>query len=195
MGRGIAQAAATSGFDVRIVDADAAALSRGLTAIEDMLGTLVEKKKLLAAERGAALKRLKSAASIEDGVADADLVVEAVPEELELKRRLFGWLDAAAPAHAILASNTSSLPVGKIAEATRRPGACVGMHFFNPVPVMPLLEVVRADATSEETVAVALEVGRRLGKEPIVVRDTPGFATSRLGVLLGLEAIRMLEQR
>ena len=195
MGRGIAQAAATSGFEVRIVDADAGALSRGLASIEDVLGMLVEKRKLLPAERGAALARLKAAASIEEGVADADLVVEAVPEELELKRRLFGWLDAVAPAHAILASNTSSLPVGKIAEATRRPASCLGMHFFNPVPVMPLLEVVRAETTSDDTVAVALEVGRRLGKEPIVVRDAPGFATSRLGVLLGLEAIRMLEQR
>ncbi|HJQ96888.1 MAG TPA: 3-hydroxyacyl-CoA dehydrogenase family protein [Candidatus Polarisedimenticolaceae bacterium] len=195
MGRGIAQAAATSGFEVRIVDADAKALSRSLAAIEEMLGTLVEKKKLLPAERGAALQRLKAAATIEDGVAGADLVVEAVPEELELKRRLFGWLDAAAPSHAILASNTSSLPIGKIAEATRRPGSCLGMHFFNPVPVMPLLEIVRTTTTSDETVAVALEVGRKLGKEPIVVRDAPGFATSRLGVLLGLEAIRMLEQR
>jgi 3-hydroxybutyryl-CoA dehydrogenase len=195
MGRGIAQAAATAGFQVRIVDADASALSRGIASIEEMLGTLVEKKKLLPAERGAALQRLKAAASIEDGVADADLVVEAVPEELALKRRLFGWLDAAAPSHAVLASNTSSLPIGKIAEATRRPAACLGMHFFNPVPVMPLLEVVRAEATGDDAVAVALDVGRRLGKEPIVVRDAPGFATSRLGVLLGLEAIRMLEQR
>jgi len=194
MGRGIAQLAATSGFSVRIVDADEGALSRGLAAIADMLGVLVEKKKLLPAERGAALRRLSPAASIEEGVADADLVVEAVPEEIELKRRLFGWLDAAAPEHAVLASNTSSLSISRIADATRRPGSCVGMHFFNPVPVMPLLEVVRADATSEETVSAALEVGRRLGKEPIVVRDTPGFATSRLGVLLGLEAIRMLEQ-
>jgi 3-hydroxybutyryl-CoA dehydrogenase len=194
MGRGIAQLAATSGFSVRIVDADEEALSRGVAAIADMLGVLVEKKKLLPAERGAALRRLSPAASIEEGVADADLVVEAVPEEIDLKRRLFGWLDAAAPDHAVLASNTSSLSIGRIADATRRPSSCVGMHFFNPVPVMPLLEVVRGDATSEETVSVALEVGRRLGKEPIVVRDTPGFATSRLGVLLGLEAIRMLEQ-
>jgi 3-hydroxybutyryl-CoA dehydrogenase len=176
MGRGIAQLAATSGFSVRIVDADEEALSRGVAAIADMLGVLVEKKKLLPAERGAALRRLSPAASIEEGVADADLVVEAVPEEIDL------------------ASNTSSLSIGRIADATRRPSSCVGMHFFNPVPVMPLLEVVRGDATSEETVSVALEVGRRLGKEPIVVRDTPGFATSRLGVLLGLEAIRMLEQ-
>ena len=194
MGRGIAQSAATSGFRVRIVDADEAALARGTAAIADVLATLVEKGKLPAAERVAALARLAAAGSIREGVADADLVVEAVPEDLELKRRLFREIDDAAPPHAILATNTSSLPVGKIASATRRPGACLGMHFFNPVPVMPLLEIVRAEQTVEPTVAAAIEVARRLGKEPIVVRDAPGFATSRLGVLLGLEAIRMLEQ-
>ena len=194
MGRGIAQNAATAGFAVRLADADAAALTRALAAIQDVLTGLVEKKKLLPAERGAALARLRPAATIEEGVADADLVVEAVPEDLELKRQLFGRLDAASPAHAILATNTSSLPVGRIAEATGRPAACLGMHFFNPVPVMPLLEIVRAESTAEETVAAALAVARKLGKEPIVVRDAPGFATSRLGVLLGIEAIRMVEQ-
>jgi 3-hydroxybutyryl-CoA dehydrogenase len=194
MGRGIAQAAATSGLSVRIVDADAEALARGTAAISAVLATLVEKGKLPAAERDAALARVTAAGSIGEGAADADLVVEAVPEDLELKRRLFREIDAAAPPHAILATNTSSLPVGKIASATRRPGACLGMHFFNPVPVMPLLEIVRAEQTVEPTVAAAIDVARRLGKEPIVVRDAPGFATSRLGVLLGLEAIRMLEQ-
>ena len=194
MGRGIAQAAATSGLSVRIVDADAEALARGTAAISAVLATLVEKGKLPAAERDAALARVTTAGSIGEGVADADLVVEAVPEDLDLKRRLFREIDAAAPPHAILATNTSSLPVGKIASATRRPGACLGMHFFNPVPVMPLLEIVRAEQTVEPTVAAAIDVARRLGKEPIVVRDAPGFATSRLGVLLGLEAIRMLEQ-
>ena len=195
MGRGIAQSAATSGFEVRIFDADAAALARGTAAIADVLATLVEKGKLLPAERGAALARLRPAVSIGEGAAGTDLVVEAVPEDLELKRRLFREIDEAAPAHAILATNTSSLSVTRIASVTRRPGACVGMHFFNPVPVMPLLEIVRGESTSEETVAAAVEAARRLGKEPIVVRDAPGFATSRLGVLLGLEAIRMLEQR
>ena len=195
MGRGIAQSAATSGFDVRIFDADAAALARGIATIADVLAILVEKGKLLPAERGAALARLLTAGSLGEAAAGADLVVEAVPEDLELKRRLFREIDEAAPARAILATNTSSLSVTGIASATRRPGACVGMHFFNPVPVMPLLEIVRGESTSDETVAAAVETARRLGKESIVVRDAPGFATSRLGVLLGLEAIRMLEQR
>jgi len=127
-------------------------------------------------------------------VAEADLVVEAIPESLDLKRDLFARLDAAAPAAAVLATNTSSLPVASIAAATSRPGRVVGMHFFNPVHLMPLLEVVRAEGTSPEVVDLAVATGRRMGKEPIVVRDSPGFASSRLGVVLGLEAIRMVEE-
>ena len=194
MGRGIAQNAATSGFRVVLTDADASALARAITAIGDTLSVLVEKGKLTHAERNAAIALLGTAGSLADGAREADLVVEAVPESLDLKRRIFEELDRVAPAHAILATNTSSLPVARIAAATRRPGDCVGMHFFNPVPVMTLLEVVRAEGTSEATVTAACDVGRRMGKDPIVVRDAPGFATSRLGVLLGLEAIRMLEQ-
>jgi 3-hydroxybutyryl-CoA dehydrogenase len=110
-----------------------------------------------------------------------------------VKQRIFRELDAAAPAGAVLASNTSSLSIAKIGAATKRPGQVIGMHFFNPVPVMPLLELVRAEATSDATLAAAVAVAKRLGKEAIVVRDSPGFATSRLGVLLGLEAIRMFE--
>jgi 3-hydroxybutyryl-CoA dehydrogenase len=193
MGRGIAQSAVTAGFRVVLVDADPQALADGIASIGRVLQTLVDKGKLDAGARSAALDRIEGASSLAAGVAAADLVIEAVPESLELKSRIFGELDASAPAEAILATNTSSLPVGKIAAATRRPDLVVGMHFFNPVPVMPLLEIVRAEATSEATVAAAVAVAQRLGKDPIVVRDSPGFATSRLGVLLGLEAIRMLE--
>ena len=124
----------------------------------------------------------------------ADLVVEAVPEKIELKREVFGRLDRACPAHTVLASNTSSLSIAEIAAATRRPERVVGMHFFNPVHILPLLEVVRGEATGEAAVELAVDVGKRLGKEPIVVRDSPGFASSRLGLVLGLEAIRMVEQ-
>jgi 3-hydroxybutyryl-CoA dehydrogenase len=195
MGRGIAQAAASAGFDVVVVDADPGALERGITSIHETLLKLVEKGKLTAAERDRTLASLGTAATLQEGARRADLVVEAVPESLDLKVKIFRAIDAAAPAEAVLASNTSSLPIGRLGEATRRPDRVVGMHFFNPVPVMPLLEVVRAERTSEETVRRAVDVGRRLGKDPIVVRDSPGFATSRLGVLLGLEAIRMLEQQ
>jgi len=194
MGRGIAQAAVTAGYRVVLVDADAAAIDRGLASIRDGLMKLVEKGKLDTSQRDAALARLTTAGTLAMGVKQADCVVEAVPELLELKVRIFRDLDRNAPSHAILATNTSSLPVGSLAAATGRPQQVVGMHFFNPVPVMPLLEIVRAEKTSDTTVAAAVAVAKRLGKDAIVVRDTPGFATSRLGVLLGLEAIRMLEQ-
>lgn len=194
MGHGIAQTAAVAGYRVVLCDAATEALERGTTAVRGSLDKLVEKGKLDAAARDAALARMSVSDSLGKAVAEADLVVEAVPEDLDLKKRIFVAIDAAAPPHAILATNTSSLPVGRIGQATRRPSQVVGMHFFNPVPLMPLLEVVRAAETSEATVASAVAVGRSMGKEPIVVRDMPGFATSRLGVLLGLEAMRMLEQ-
>lgn len=193
MGQGIAQSAATAGYRVVLVDAQPEALEKGLAAIRDVLAVLVEKGKLKASERSAIHSLLSTAPSLASGVADAGLVIEAVPESIELKERVFRELDRAAPKDAILATNTSSLSITTIAAATDRPDRVLGMHFFNPVPVMPLLEIVRATRTSEATVATAVEVGKRLGKEPIVVRDSPGFATSRLGVLLGLEAIRMLE--
>ena len=194
MGRGIAQNAATSGYDVVMVDAAEAQLASAMAALRETLDGLVAKGKLADEARAAALARLRSAASLDEGVRAADLVVEVVPESLDLKRAIFREADAAAPVHAVLATNTSSLPVGEIARATRRPERVVGMHFFNPVPVMTLLEVVRASETSDGALAAAVAVGRSMGKDPIVVKDAPGFATSRLGVLLGLEAMRMLEQ-
>lgn len=127
-------------------------------------------------------------------MAGAEVVVEAVPEILEVKQRIFATLGEVAPASAILGTNTSSLPVGEIAGATTHPERVVGMHFFNPVHIMQLLEIVQARDTSEATVTRAREIGARLGKECIVVRDVPGFATSRLGLVLGLEAMRMVEQ-
>jgi len=194
MGHGIAQVAAASGFIVVLNDVSADLTAKGLSAIEASLAKGVEKGKMSAADRAAALSRLRPSADLEAAVRDADLVVEAVPESLDLKRRIFERLDALVPEGALLATNTSSLSVAAIAGATRSPQRVVGMHFFNPVVVMPLLEIVRSEATSDVAVRAALEFGRRLGKETIVVRDAPGFATSRLGVVLGLEAIRMLEQ-
>jgi 3-hydroxybutyryl-CoA dehydrogenase len=193
MGRGIAQNAATAGIEVVLVDAIPAALSGAVASIAAMLDKLVEKGKAAPAERDAAIARITTAGAVAEGVARAGLVIEAVPESIELKERIFAELDRAAPREAILASNTSSLPIARLARATRRADRVIGMHFFNPVPLMPLLEIVRAEGTSEGTCASALALAKRLGKDPIVVRDTPGFATSRLGVLLGLEAIRMLE--
>jgi 3-hydroxybutyryl-CoA dehydrogenase len=193
MGRGIAQTAASAGYRVVLVDVAPGAAALAVTSIADMLSKLVEKGKMKGSERNAALTLLSTAETLADAVSQAGLVIEAVPESLALKEQIFGEVDRAATPGAILATNTSSLPVGRISAATRRPDRVVGMHFFNPVPLMPLLEIVRANATSEQTIDAAVLVAKRLGKDPIIVRDTPGFATSRLGVLLGLEAIRMLE--
>jgi 3-hydroxybutyryl-CoA dehydrogenase len=137
---------------------------------------------------------VRAAVSLADAVHDADLVIEAIPERLDLKQALFREIEHHAPAGAILATNTSSLSVSSIAEAVAIPGRVLGMHFFNPVPAMKLVELVRGRDTSDTTIAIARAIAEWLGKTPIVVHDSPGFATSRLGVVLGLEAIRMLEQ-
>lgn len=194
MGRGIAQVAALAGCETVLHDLAAPALAKALEDIGRSIEKGVEKGKTSRADADAARARLRTEADLAGAAAGADLVIEAVFEDLALKEDLFRRLDAAAPPAAILASNTSSLPLTRIAAATSRPDRVVGMHFFNPVPIMPLLELVRTDATSPGTLAAALETGRRMGKETIVVRDSPGFATSRLGIALGLEAMRMLEE-
>ncbi len=194
MGHGIAQVAAAAGIEVRLHDVSRERIEAGLAAIRANLDKGVEKGKLTAEQREAALAHVHAAPDLEAAAADSDLVVEAVPESIELKREVFRRIDAAAPTGAVLATNTSSLPVGEIAGATARPARVVGMHFFNPVHLMPLLEVVRGAETDDATLDLAVETGRRMGKQPIVVRDSPGFASSRLGLVLGLEAMRMLEQ-
>jgi 3-hydroxybutyryl-CoA dehydrogenase len=194
MGRGIAQVAASSGFAVRLHDVGEPIIRAGIAAIRGTLDEDVNKGRIGPAWRDALLDRVRPAVALAEAAADADLVVEAAPESLELKRDLFRRLDAAAPSGAILATNTSSLPVGEIAAATARPAQVVGMHFFNPVPRMPLCEIVRAGRTAQETIDAAIAVAWRMGKQAIVVRDSPGFATSRLGLAIGLEAMRMLEQ-
>ena len=194
MGHGIAQASASAGYRVLLHDVSEDLIRNGIASIAKNLEKGIQKGKVTSDERDAALGRVEVAASLEDAARVADLVIEAAPEKLDLKESIFRRLDGAAPSGTILASNTSSLPIGKIAAATGRPDRVIGMHFFNPVHIMPLLELVRGDDTSDVTLEAALEVARRMGKDPIVVRDMPGFATSRLGVVLGLEAMRMLEQ-
>jgi 3-hydroxybutyryl-CoA dehydrogenase len=154
----------------------------------------VTRGKVTPETRDLATGSLYGATELAEAVRDADLVIEAVPERIELKREIFAALDRAARPDAILASNTSSLSVSEIARATEHPERVVGLHFFNPVHIMRLLEVVRAEQTSDATLAAVLGFARAIAKEPIVVTDTPGFASSRLGVVLGLEAIRMVEQ-
>jgi 3-hydroxybutyryl-CoA dehydrogenase len=193
MGNGIAQVCAVAGLSVAMRDVDDGALARGTTAIEKSLAKLVEKGALSANERDAARARISVTKDIRAAIAGVDLVVEAIPERMELKLETFGVLGQHAPPHAILATNTSSLSVTEIAQATGDPSRVVGLHFFNPVPIMKLLEIVRGMGTTDTTVARAIAFAAQIDKDPIVVRDVAGFATSRLGVILGCEAIRMLE--
>jgi 3-hydroxybutyryl-CoA dehydrogenase len=194
MGHGIAQVAAQAGFMVRLADALPGAAARGLERIRANLEGAVQRGKASAAERDATLARIAVAADAPTAARGAALVIEAVPEDLDLKCSLFRALDGAAP-EAVLATNTSSLSVAAIAAASSRPERVVGMHFFNPVHLMRLVEVVTHEGTSPAARDAVLDAARRMGKEPIVVRDSPGFASSRLGVALGLEAIRMVEEQ
>jgi len=194
MGTGIAQIAARAGYRTAIYDAAEGAARRALDRIGEALARAVERGRCTAQERKEALSRLSTAVDLESAAGEADLVIEAAPEDLALKRELFGRLSRAARGDAILASNTSSLPITAIAAAARHPARVIGLHFFNPVPVMKLLEIVQGERTDPMVVTACRGVGARLGKEVVVVRDAPGFATSRLGIVLALEAMRMVEE-
>jgi len=194
MGRGIAHVGAQAGFEVALFDARAEQCESALAAVRENLSKGVERGKVSAGDMQAALDRLSATTDLERAARDADVVIEAVYEDLALKRSLVRSLDAVMPAGALLGSNTSSLSLTRIAEAATRPERVIGMHFFNPVHIMALLEIVRAAQTSDDTLRRTRALAERLGKTAIVVRDVPGFATSRLGVCLGLEAIRMVEQ-
>ena len=193
MGRGIAYVSLLAGCDVRLHDAQAGAVSQAARAIDELFAKGVQRGKLTAADHADAEKRLHAETALDAAVRDADVVLEAVVEDLEVKQRLFADVERAAPSNALLGSNTSSLSIAQIASALTRPERLVGMHFFNPVHAMKLVEVV-THGDSTDIAERAVEFARTLGKEPIVVRDSPGFASSRLGIVLGLEAMRMLEQ-
>lgn len=193
MGHGIAQVLALSGVEVRLVDVAVEPLQRALASVRRNLDKGVDRGKVQADARDAALGRLTTTTDLDGAAEGAQLVVEAVPEKLELKRELFARLSERLGPEVLLATNTSSLPVSRIAAAARHPERVTGMHFFNPVHIMKLVEVVCAEASSEEAVEHSLELARRMGKDPIRVKDSPGFASSRLGLVIGLEAIRMLE--
>lgn len=194
MGHGIAYTALAAGYEVALADADRDMLLLAHSRIEAAFAKGIERGKTSPEARDAALARLATHPALEEAARGADLLIEAVPERIELKRALFGAAQSAAPPHAILATNTSSLSIAAIAAAVSHPGRVVGLHFFNPVAAMRLVEIVRGPATSDATIAAARDFVESLGKTPIVVGDSPGFATSRLGVVLGLEAIRMVEQ-
>ena len=194
MGRGIAYASALGGLRTVLEDSSGEALDKAAAEISALLEKGVATGKVQGEDAAAAHQRLTTARSLEDAVRGADLVIEAVPEDIDLKVELFSALDRLARPHAVLASNTSSLSITEMAAATRRPGQVVGMHFFNPVHRMRLLEVVRALETSEETLAAAVAVGGRMGKECVVVRESPGFVTSRINAMIGNEAFYMLQE-
>lgn len=194
MGHGIAYVAALAGCRVCLTDARPEQVGIATQMIDRAFDKAIEKGKVTASQRDAALVRLSTARTPEECAADATIVIEAIPERLDLKQKLFATLERMVSPEALLASNTSSLSIAEIAAPLQHPDRALGMHFFNPVPVMKLLEIVRGPATTDDAVARARAFAGLVGKEPIVVRDTPGFATSRLGVVLGLEAIRMLEQ-
>lgn len=194
MGNGIAGQAALTGFAVTMYDVDPARTAAAAAQIRQTWRTGVEKGKVAAAAADAAADRLTPTHDLAAALADADLVIEAVPEKMALKTELFRQFEAHAPRAAVLASNTSSLSLTEIAAATDEPGRVVGMHFFNPVAIMPLVELVRGEHTTDTTLATARAVAEQMGKQCIVVRDTPGFATSRLGIALGNEAMRMYEE-
>jgi 3-hydroxybutyryl-CoA dehydrogenase len=194
MGRGIAHAAALGGYRTILEDLLPNALRRAETEIRANLDKAVKLNKVTAADADAAFRRLEYAGSVEEAAREADLVIEAVPEEMESKIEIFTLLDKICRPTTILASNTSSLSVTEIASVTYRARKCVGMHFFNPVHKMKLLEVVRALETDEETLATAVDVGKRMGKEVVVIKESPGFITSRINAMIGNEAFYMLQE-
>ena len=194
MGSGIAQICAQKGWQTRLCDAFPESLEKGMENIERFWDKGIEKGKTTKQEKKEWIKNLEFCIDLTEAVDGADLVIEAVPEILELKKEIFIQLEEIAPKNAILATNTSSISISSIANVTSCPERIIGMHFFNPVPIMKLLEIVKHEKCSEKTISFAELVGEKLGKETILVKDIPGFATSRLGVVLGNEAIRMLSE-
>ncbi len=194
MGRGIAHAAALGGYRTILEDLLPNALRKAETEIRANLDQAVAVGKVNAADANAAFSRLEYAGSIDQAAREADLVIEAVPEEMESKLEIFTLLDKICRPTTILASNTSSLSITEIASVTYRAKKCVGMHFFNPVHKMKLLEIVRALETDEDTLATAVQVGRRMGKDVVVIKESPGFITSRINAMIGNEAFYILQE-
>jgi 3-hydroxybutyryl-CoA dehydrogenase len=193
MGRGIAYAAVLGGYRTILEDVSREVLDQGVAWIKRSFEEGISRGKVEPKVRNSALAQLVTASSVEEACCEADLMIEAVPEEITMKIALFETFDKCAKPRAIFASNTTSLSITEMAAATSRPERCIGMHFFNPVPKMRLLEMVKALETSEEAIATCREVGHRMGKEVVLVRESPGFVTSRINAIIGNEAFAMLE--
>jgi 3-hydroxybutyryl-CoA dehydrogenase len=193
MGHGIAQVAAAAGYAVIMRDVSPEALARGVQSIQRNLAKAIQLGKISEQDRDETSQRIHGTTQLEE-IRAADLIIEAAPEKLDLKQDLLREAEALVDRNCIFATNTSSLSIGEVANASSRPENVVGLHFFNPVHIMRLVEIVVGEKTGREVTATVREVANRMKKEPIVVRDVPGFASSRLGVTLGLEAMRMVEQ-
>ena len=192
MGNGIAHVFAMSGYQVQLIDISAEALEKALATIHKNLDRMIKKERITEADKAAALGRLTTTTDLPKGVSQADLVVEAATENMDLKLKIFTQLDTHAPASTILASNTSSISITKIASATKRPEQVIGMHFMNPVPIMKLVEVIRGYATSDEITSTIMELSRKIGKTPVEVNDYPGFIANRILMPMINEAIYSL---
>ena len=192
MGRGIAHAASLGGFRVTLQDVGSGMLESALEEIQKEMQKAVERDRLDEGEMHEGLERIAITESLEEAVEEADLVIEAVPEEMELKLEIFGRLDKLCPERAVLATNTSTMSPTEIAAATSRPERCIAMHFFNPAHKMKLVELVRGLETTDETVETARDAAERMGKETVEVEEFPGFVTSRINCLVGNEAMNML---
>ncbi len=193
MGSGIAQVAAQAGYDTTVVEVEQRFLDKGMSGIDKSLGKFVEKGKLSAADKVACLSRLKGSTSLKD-LAQCDIVVEAITENPQIKKETYAAIDTIVKKEAIFASNTSSLTITELSMATARPKQFVGLHFFNPVPLMKLVEVVRTILTTDETFKTAFDFAKSLGKEPVSCRDNSGFIVNRLLVPYLLDAIRAYEE-
>lgn len=189
MGNGIAHVFAQNGFDVKLVETKQEFADRAMNTIDKNLSRMVSKEKISEAEKQATLERIQPVLSVSDGVKSADLVIEAVPENYDLKKKIFKEVDEHAPANAILASNTSSISITKLAAVTSRPGKFIGMHFFNPVPVMKLVEVINGLETDSAVTDSIMEISKKLGKEPVPANDFPGFVSNRVLMPMINEAI------
>jgi 3-hydroxybutyryl-CoA dehydrogenase len=194
MGHGIAQVCALAGYDVVLADATQQLADTGVARMRSNLEDGVRRGKLENADLQACLDRVSATASLDDACADADAIIEAVPERIDLKQDVIARIEAASSDNALIGTNTSSLSIAQLQQPLQRPGRFIGLHFFNPVHINRLLEIVRGPHTSDDTVRAATSFAERIGKDAILVNDSPGFATSRLGVLLGLEAMRMVEE-
>ncbi len=194
MGNGIAQISAMAGWKTWLYDIEEAFVQKGMDRIRSMLQKAVDRGKMDPEKKDATLALLSTSCELEESVPGADLVIEAIPEQMALKKEVFARVAELVSDDCLLASNTSSLSVSEIAEVIKNPERFLGMHYFNPPPIMKLCEIVKGAKTSVEAVTLARAIAEKQGREPIVVKDRPGFASSRLGLVLGLEAIRMVEE-